>query len=146
MESKITPIDIETQPSPSPVERLLETKSSKEVVGEIMLANGVIKSYLPGNGDTEWAPGVHDARGRKMIVFSEHGHIMGPRLGLETLRPFIETPLETKSSKSHGSPQVNMLPYARFEEGGDFAPEKSAVFLLSTKQCDDLRQLLNEKK
>lgn len=144
MESEVAPD--ETQPSLSPVERLLELKSPQQVVGDIISAGGKVKSYLPGNGDVEWAPKVYDANGRIMLIFSGIGHVMGPRLLLETMRPFIETPFKTDSSKSHGSPQVNMLPLVQFGRDGDFAPEESLVFLFSEEQCNDLRQLLDENK
>ncbi|MBU1088754.1 hypothetical protein KKA02_02655 [Patescibacteria group bacterium] len=125
------------------IERLLETKSSQAIVGEI-IGKGRAKSYLPNPEENEWAPKKITSGGRTMVTFNEFGHITGPRLGLETLRPFLQAPMEVLGSKSQGSPDLVMLPYVRFQ-GENFAPEKSKVFILTRSQFTDI-QKLDEKK
>ncbi len=47
-------------------------------------------------------------------------------------------------SRSHQSPDLVMLPYVRFKDE-KFAPERSALYVLTPEQFADIQELLDEK-
>ncbi len=122
------------------VEALLQDKKPIEVAGEIMVAGGYCKSYVPSQTADSWDPKIYgDGKlFRQMVVFARQG---GPRLGLETLRPFLKKTAQIPGSNSHGALTMAFLPYVRFNEVGEFDPEESYLYILTESQLADLQRM-----